>query len=68
MIKKTNRTNINISLDMEVSDYTETLKAIVSHLSATNDDVQPTADERYFLGRLLFEFLPDENFVMQLQS
>lgn len=61
MITVIDTRNIRFQMDFEKSEYIETLKSLVVHLYIGEPEKCITAspDERYFLGRMLYEMLPD---------
>ena len=61
MIAIIDNRNIRFQMDFEKSEYIETLKSLVVHLYIGEPEkcIVPTSDERYFLGRMLYEMLPN---------
>ncbi len=60
MIERIDNENLQITLTVTKSDYHNILKSLVAHLSITGEPLTTNSDDRYFLGLLTTELLPNE--------
>lgn len=63
MVKKNEDGHLEITLKLGSSDYSNILRSLIWHISNAPANDNTNSDEKYFLGILIEEFLPTENFI-----
>lgn len=62
MVERIEDGKLRVKIDLTLCEYNQTIKSLVTHLAqgGSDDRTSATTDERYFLGSIIKEMLPNE--------